>query len=499
MAALAFPNHARRPLEPALRAALAAQNPHLDAEVLASPRLGVVATGQQVGLFLGPAYSIYKAITALALAKRLTRRGEPTIAVFWLQSEDHDHPEIASASVLDEADELETVRAGATGHERGSMAQRALTDDVSRALSALAEHLRGAPHRDATLELLSRHYQPGVGWVDAFAGALGEVLGPRGLWVLNPRCPELAHEAMPIHRRALLEHAAIQDATLRGAAAVDEVGVEPREGCALCFVHPEGPHGPRFRPTRCDQGWTWPGAEKPVASEALLARLEDDPLSFSTSSLLRLMLQEYWLPTIAHVVGPGEARYVRQAPPLHAHYDLIPPPPIPRGRFVVTERTDRRKLEALGLEASEVGEEEPLLRRLASGDPGPDGQAVAQRLQAALERELAPLAVELTEVDPGLDRAVQRTRKHVHKGMNAFARRIDRARARRDDIRTTRVRALCSRLSPHGAPQERALTFPHFAARYSWSAWLDAISEGVENHLDEVEDGAEGQLLEIVL
>src|SRR6202521_3808395 len=53
-----------------------------------------VVTGQQVGLFGGPAYSIYKALTAVHVARELTERGVNAVPVFWLATEDHDLAEV---------------------------------------------------------------------------------------------------------------------------------------------------------------------------------------------------------------------------------------------------------------------------------------------------------------------------------------------------------------------------------------------------------------------
>src|SRR5215831_12842042 len=57
-----------------------------------------VVSGQQVGLFGGPAYSIYKALTAIQIAEELTRVGIEAVPVFWMATEDHDLEEVRHTS-----------------------------------------------------------------------------------------------------------------------------------------------------------------------------------------------------------------------------------------------------------------------------------------------------------------------------------------------------------------------------------------------------------------
>src|SRR6185437_16026278 len=61
---------------------------------LAQPGTVAVVTGQQLGLFSGPAYTIYKALTAVKLARELTAQGIAAVPVFWLATEDHDFAEV---------------------------------------------------------------------------------------------------------------------------------------------------------------------------------------------------------------------------------------------------------------------------------------------------------------------------------------------------------------------------------------------------------------------
>lgn len=505
----------RRALSPELVAELQRQNRVLAASprrqahlaALSDPDLGVVVTGQQVGLFLGPAYSVYKAATAIALARRRqAEEGRPTVPVFWLQSEDHDAAEVAWCALLDEDDERVVVTLEPSGAERASLAERGLGEGVSLALDQLRDHLDGAPHRGEVMDLLERCYRPEAGWVGAFADGIGRLFADEGLLVMDPRTPAVAALSIPVHRRALQQAQTIDEALCRGAqAARDEgerVGVTPRPGCALSFHHPEGPAGPRYRLERgaSDRDTTWAAPDRAARPAAdLLAELEREPLCFSTSALLRVILQDHLLPTVAQVAGPGEAQYLRQLPPLRAIFETVEPTIALRGRFVITERADRRRLEALGIAATAVGDREELLRELSGNDPGPQGAEVAARLQRAFADELEAMTPEVKAIEAGLEKSMDRTRRHVVRGTTKLGEAIDRARDRRDATRLARVDFLYRRLSPGGIPQERALCFPHFASRFGIGEWKRALFDAIEHHLDEVERGEPGRLREIAL
>ena len=88
----------------------------------------VVVSGQQVGIFGGPLYTIAKALTAVRLAglaeQRLERRVVP---LFWMDADDHDFAEVQKTSMLTRGNELLDLRyEPPLAHGRQSVGQLAL-------------------------------------------------------------------------------------------------------------------------------------------------------------------------------------------------------------------------------------------------------------------------------------------------------------------------------------------------------------------------------------
>ena len=95
-----------------LIAALRVQNPESPAlNRLAQEGTVAVVTGQQVGLFSGPAYTLYKVLHAVKLAAWLSDNGIPAVPVFWLATEDHDFAEVNHVWVYGAANQPEKIPA----------------------------------------------------------------------------------------------------------------------------------------------------------------------------------------------------------------------------------------------------------------------------------------------------------------------------------------------------------------------------------------------------
>ena len=150
-----------------------------------------VVTGQQAGLFGGPLFTLLKALTAIKLAERVrTEHRVPAVAVFWIDSEDHDWDEVKTVGVFDP--DL-TPRAHLARRPSGRVRATRGAREAGRVGRRRARRARSrAPRTEFTPELLDtlrKIYRPGAGMADAFGQWLETVLGPQGLIVYDAADP----------------------------------------------------------------------------------------------------------------------------------------------------------------------------------------------------------------------------------------------------------------------------------------------------------------------
>jgi len=461
------------PASPVRQAALTA---------LGRPGTTCVVAGQQVGVFLGPLYTVHKAATAVARARWLGERtGRACIPIFWLQTEDHDWAEVARFDGCVRGRWLSGRLAPESAAEaRVSLAHRRLPPDVEVHLGSLSRALAPLPHGAEVTALLGRHYVAGRSPGAAFAGVLAELFADEGLVLLDPRTPAMAARAAPLVQFALEENDAISTLLEERGAALARFGfqeqVHTRPDASLAFFHPAGAGGPRFRPDRDGDGFRTPLGRVTLAE--LRARLADDPLSFSTSALLRPLVQDSLLPTAATLGGPAECTYFAQLPPVYARAGLELPMIAPRARFRVVDPWTASALDRLGLLPEDTDQPVHALAARLHAWPAWMGASLRERLLGPLERQLEAVRPEVLALDPALARAVAKTRAHVARGVDRFIGRLQRAALVSSGLGTDALEALAqvtAALQPAGRPQERVHGFWAIAAEVGPRALVSSL------------------------
>ena len=458
---------------------------------LAKGGAAVVATGQQVGLFLGPLYTFYKAASAVAVARAIeAESGIRCVPLFWLQTEDHDFAEIRTCAVAGSDGQPVQLQLAEAGEARVSVAHRCLGTEIDGVLGQLASLLAGQPGADEVLTLLRAHYRPGQSLAAAFAGVLATLFADEGLLFLDPRDARIAALAAPIYRSCLEDADVIERLLQDRQAALSAAGFAtqvPVRSCALVFFHQDTAAGPRFRLQKSARegagAWALAGTTATVADAELLDLLRREPLRFSTSALLRPIVQDALLPTVAYVGGPGEINYFAELGPLYQHFGVVPPLLAPRARFRCVDARTRRWLEQSGLGAADLAQPSRDIRaRLHPAVPAgsPDPQELRDRVARQILPAVEEIASAISATGELLRRPAQRTRDSVARALERLIGRYARGLVERDETTQRRIEKLEMVLNPGGVAQERFYGWPWLASRLGPTVFKRLVFERLQ-------------------
>jgi bacillithiol biosynthesis cysteine-adding enzyme BshC len=426
-----------------------------------------VVTGQQAGAFGGPLYTLLKAVTALRLAAQVRQEHQiPAVAVFWIDSEDHDWNEVASCTVFDADVQARTVRlpepVGAGSTPVGWLP---LDEGVAGSLDELAAAL---PPTEFTASLMTRlrmSYKPGTTTSDAFGRLLEFVLGEFGLVVYDAADPGakppvrevFAREVQFAGRTAELALDAGQALTRRGYHA--QVSAHT-DGLSL-FSLAGGRHPIRFADgvfRAGDREWSQAG---------LLAEVRATPAAFSPNVLLRPIVQDTLFPTIAYVAGPNELAYLGQLKPVYAHFGVPMPLMVPRVSATLLDSAGVRFLakHEVALESLQAQDESVLNRLLEAALPGGVDEAY-QAAVVALDGPMQALVRAVPAIDPTLEGAARSVAGKISHELQGLHTKIIHAAKRRDDTLRRQFNRTRCQAFPDGHAQERSIGFVSFLNRY---------------------------------
>ncbi len=442
----------------ALVAALREQNgdsPLL--ESLARPATVAVVTGQQTGLFTGPCYTVYKALTAVNLARRLTSEGIEAVPVFWLASEDHDFAEVGHAWVFDARNHPVRLEMHASGAGRRPVGGIPIENAP---VFALRESIAGLPFGDDVAAMAERAYAPGETLASAFEKLLRDLLGRDSMLFLDPMRPAFRRLASPVLREAVLRMPELTARVMERGKALEQAGyhaqvlVEPQT--SLVFLL-DG--GERLTLRRQDAEYTANGRR--YATAELAGRAED----LSPNALLRPVAQDFMLPTVAYVGGPSEIAYLAQSSVLYGDLLGRQPIAIPRQGATLLDARAKKLRDRYGLNLQTILKGQ-LRAHIAACLVPPEAQNAVRRTQERIEEALRNLAGDLERFDPTLGEAFARSRRKINYQLQKTGRKVAREALRRDERAQAEADYVEGLVFPEKHLQERLYSILPFVARH---------------------------------
>ena len=419
---LEFPESRRSQIVTALRA----QNGDTESlKKLARPGTVAVVTGQQVGLFSGPAYTIFKALTAIRLAAELDREGVPAVPVFWLATEDHDLAEVDHAWFFDAS--LRPIKLGLhSAGLRDAPVGGVQLGDIPEA--ELRQALGDFPFGEETLEKLTRHYRSSNTYGDAFRSFLKDVLSDFDLIFLDPLHQAIRELGGPLLAEVAQRVPELTEALRERNAALDAAGYHAQvhldaDSSLLFHLH----EGKRIALKSKDGELVRKDVTLTVSD------LRRDGTRLSPNALLRPVMQDYMLPTAAYVGGPAEIAYFAQSEVLYKHLLGRMPVIFPRNSFTLLDERATKLMGRYSMQLPDLLQPQGAVREVIASKLVPqDLRDEMAALRGNVAGSVRQMREKLLRFDPTLAAAAQKSIAKISYQIEKLANKTARETMRRD-------------------------------------------------------------------
>ncbi len=446
-------------------------------ERLAQPETRTVVTGQQTGLFGGPLYTIYKALTTIKLARKLqSDLKKAVVPVFYMVSEDHDFDEVRWAGVVDKKNRFQKlIYAKNFNPERTPISQIDINDTIFNSIESLNHYLIDTEFKAEILDQVKSCYQPGHSFSRAFACWISTLLHQYGVVLLDASDSRLKTLVLPVFERELKQQITFHSLS-QSTKMLLQKGYHQQldfvEKRPALFLLQQGRHSLEYKNGDLQEL----SQKKRFSIEELLQR----PADLSAKAALRPIVQDFLLPTLSYVAGPGEIAYWAQLGKIYSSFDIPMPVVFPRAAFTLLETKTIRHLQRFDILPSEFIQHPDKISQTIRKDLVPPRlNKSLQNMRQHLNRDLQSLLESIEDIDPTLKSIADKAGNNMEKQINMIESKVQSAISGREKITDQQLLSLRQNLLPNDELQERELSSILFLCKYG-TAWIDKVC----NHID---------------
>lgn len=441
-----------------------------------------IVTGQQVGLFGGPVFSIYKALSAVKLAEEARKLEIDAVPIFWLATEDHDFEEVNQIEMPGSDGKLETLVSGAQSRPDAPVGTISFGPEIAQAVGRATELLGDSE----IAKLLGECYRAEQNFGSAFAKLFTHLFSDFGVILLDGSDPELDGIAAPLYSAAIERAPEVTQSILDRDAKLHAAGyhqqVKVTSSSTLLFAMRDGARVPIHQ---TKTGEFLVGEEK-VSRQQLLDLALQSPQSFSPNVLLRPVVQDHLLPTLTYIGGAAEVAYFAQAATVYESLAERATPVVPRFSATVIDPKLKALLEKYNLAIPDVFEGPDILREtIAARRLPPNLQSSFEKATAALENSMKAVRESLAELDKTLIESAENAESKMLYQINNLRARAARSELRHSEVIQRHAELISNSLYPGKELQERSFAGIYSLAKHGrqfMDGLLDAMHPDCLDH-----------------
>jgi bacillithiol synthase len=453
-------------------------------ELLRDDDCVAVVSGQQAGLFTGPLYTIYKALSAVKLTECLKGRGFKAVPVFWIATEDHDFLEVSKTHIVGKNGELVEVKNEPKRcYENLPVGYVKNDDSIKLTIDELFSHLPHTEFTDEIRELLETTWVSGVDYGDSFARMLTKIIGKFGIIMLCPLDERLKRIASPIYVEAIKKSDEIVSALRKRSDELVNEGYHAQvlinEDYFPLFYQAKDKTRHALKKTP-QNTYKTKGIEREFTLIELAELAENEPHKFSPSVVLRSVVQDYLLPTICYFGGAAEIAYFAQSGEVYRILDRPITTIFHRQSFSIIESKQSKVLGKFNLTLKDlfIGKDS-LIPQIVEKFLNTNTASIFGETEEIFTSQLDKLEKTLLQIEPTLAENSVRRRKKILFHITALRKKFHKAQIRKDETLNRQIDAAFVSLMPHNHLQERTLNITTLLNKHG-SYFIDWIYQSID-------------------
>lgn len=359
----------------------------------------VIVGGQQAGVLTGPLYSVHKAITVILIAKQQRKElNKPVIPVFWVAGEDHDIEEINH--VYTEQDGRPVKQQYPERFVLKNMASDTVYDSVvmeSYIRLVFRDYQETAYTKQLLEDVLTAMNQEQT-FTRFFVRLMNNLFSKHGLLIMDSADKSLRKLEANYFKKLITQSKELAEKISTTEQRFVQQGfgapIQAAEDAAhLFYVHETG----RILLSRKDDLFVNELAGLRFTQKEMLETADQTPWLLSNNVATRPIMQDFVLPVLAFVGGPGEIAYWALLKEAFHHLEIKMPILVPRISITLVTVESQHALEKCSLTLDEVM----------------DGETVSRREEFLEEQSDMKLEQLLTETEVAIEQQYDKIVQHI--------------------------------------------------------------------------------------